>query len=219
MDARERYGDYEELLRAAIGALQASLWTCLPGYIVAFDAATVTATVQIGISGQVTDSSGNRTAVNFPVLTDVPVIFPRGGGCTLTFPINPGDECIVHFASRAIDGWAQSGGVQPPSDARKHSLSDAFVMVGAQSQAHKIGGISTSKTQLRSDDGTAYVELDPAGHIVNVVAPGGINLTGPLNVNGNTTFTGQVSANGKRIDQTHTHNGVQTGSGNSGAVN
>jgi hypothetical protein len=34
-----------------------------------------------------------------------------------------------------------------------HDLSDAFCIVGPQSQAKKIGGISTSAVELRSDDG------------------------------------------------------------------
>lgn len=41
----------------------------------------------------------------------------------------------------------------------------------------------------------------------------GINITSPK-----TTFTGEVWANGHRIDQSHTHGGVQTGSGTTGAV-
>lgn len=40
-----------------------------------------------------------------------------------------------------------------------------------------------------------------------------------LNVNGNTTFTGEVSANGKRIDDTHTHSGVEPGGGSTGTPN
>lgn len=43
-------------------------------------------------------------------------------------------------------------------------------------------------------------------------------INSDLAVNGNTTFNGQVTANGKRIDETHKHGGVQTGSGTSGAV-
>ena len=37
-----------------------------------------------------------------------------------------------------------------------------------------------------------------------------------LTVNANTTFNGSVTANGKRIDDTHKHSGVSTGSGTSG---
>ncbi|MFW8450019.1 Gp138 family membrane-puncturing spike protein, partial [Klebsiella pneumoniae] len=72
------------------------------------------------------DESGAQVSVNLPLLVDVPVVFPRGGGCTLTFPVKPGDECLVIFADRCIDFWWQSGGIQEPVDERMHDLSDAF---------------------------------------------------------------------------------------------
>lgn len=55
-----------------------------------------------------------------------------------------------------------------------------------------------------------------------ITGQGGIVISGnngsgnASSVTGNTNFTGQVSANGHRIDDSHEHSGVQTGSGNSG---
>uniref|UniRef100_C6BBR5 Phage protein Gp138 N-terminal domain-containing protein n=1 Tax=Ralstonia pickettii (strain 12D) TaxID=428406 RepID=C6BBR5_RALP1 len=222
----------------ALDGLRSGLWTSMPGIIQSFNAGAVTATVQLAIKGIVHAPDGSAQFVNMPLLVDVPVHFPRGGGCTLTFPVAKGDECLVVFAARCIDGWWQSGGVQAPIDPRIHDLSDGFAFVGFFSQATKIGGISTSTAQLRSNDGSTYVEVDPAGKVVNCVAPNGMTLTTPsvtvtgtiavknaggastaCAINGKTQFTGQVFANGHRIDETHTHNGVQPGSGNTGAVN
>lgn len=195
MDSRERYDDPEVMLRAMLAGLQSSIWTALPGAIVSFDAAAVTAAVQPGVAGQIKAQDGSTLTVNLPVLTDVPVIFPRGGGCTLTFPVAAGDECLIVFASRSIDAWSQSGGVQKPTDARRHDLSDAFVILGPQSQAHKISGISTTAAQLRSDDGSTYVELDPAGQIAKVIAPGGINLNGVMiDSSGNIVAPAKITA-------------------------
>ena len=216
MDSRERFSDLDEVFRAAIRSLQSSIWTCLPGSITSFDPVMVMASVQPGVSGQIKSPDGTLTSVNFPVLTDVPVMFPRGGGATLTFPIRPGDECLIFFASRAVDGWTQSGGIQPPSDDRKHAMADAFVLAGPQSQAKRLTGISVSTTQLRSDDGATYVELDPAGKIVNVVAPGGFHVTAPTS-----TFSGLVTATtdvkvGTISLKSHVHGGVQAGAATSG---
>ncbi|MEL6237015.1 MAG: Gp138 family membrane-puncturing spike protein [Pseudomonadota bacterium] len=215
--------------------LQSGIWTAMPGIIQSFNASAVTATVQIAIKGVVHTPDGKAQFANMPLLVDVPVHFPRGGNCTLTFPVAKGDECLVVFAARCIDGWWQSGGVQAPMESRIHDLSDGFAFVGFFSQATKISGISTSTAQLRSNDGSTYVEVDPTGKIVNVVAPGGMNLTTPtvtisgvinvqnvnsaptaMSISGNTNFTGQVSANGHRIDETHRHTGVTTGTGNTG---
>ncbi len=76
------------------------------------------------------------------------------------------------FADRSIDFWWQNGGVQESAAERMHHLSDAFAIVGPQSQAQKISGISTSTAQLRTDDGAAFIELDPGSHAVNVTTPG-----------------------------------------------
>src|SRR5206468_11453284 len=127
MDPRERFAGPEETLRAAFQGLRASMWTALPGYFVSFntdDPGNITAVVQPGAKGVVRDPAGNAAAVDLPVLPDVPVVFPSGGGCTLTFPLQPGDECLAVFASRCIDGWWQSGGSQLPVEPRMHDLAD-----------------------------------------------------------------------------------------------
>lgn len=232
----------------ALDGLRSGLWTSMPGIIQSFNAGAVTATVQLAIKGIVHAPDGTARFVNMPLLVDVPVHFPRGGGCTLTFPVAKGDECLVVFAARCIDGWWQSGGVQAPMDPRIHDLSDGFAFVGFFSQATKIGGISTASTQLRSNDGATYIDLNPSTKKVKIVAPGGFDVIAPLStfsagvtISGLLTFVGgmvgsaasgaaavfngilnvigQITANGKRVDDTHTHNGVQPGSGNSGTVN
>lgn len=217
MDDRQRWSDEEEMLRVAIGGMLSQLWTSLPGHIVSYDATSNTATVQIGVQGQLASPDEDPRSVNYPLLVDVPVIFPRGGGCTLTFPITAGDECWVSFACRSMGGWKQSGGIQPPNADRRHSLSDAVCHIGPMSQANKISGISTSTTQLRSNDGSTYVELDPAGKVVNVVAPGGFHVTAPT-----ATFSGLVTAAtdvkvGSISLKTHVHSGVQSGPSTTGA--
>ncbi|RQR87733.1 MULTISPECIES: Gp138 family membrane-puncturing spike protein [unclassified Burkholderia] len=241
MDSRERWDDPEEALRVAIDGLRSGLWTAMPGIIQSFSASAVTATVQIAIKGVVHTPDGKAQFVNMPLLVDVPVHFPRGGGCTLTFPVANGDECLVVFAARCIDGWWQSGGIQPPAEQRIHDLSDGFAFVGFFSQATKIGGISTVSTQLRSNDGSTSIDLNPSNHKVTITAPGGFYVNAPqsgfsgtvivqgllswLNgmtgsvvsgvaslITGTVQFVGSITSNGHAIDSTHQH----TNSGGSG---
>lgn len=179
MDSRQRISDEEEMLRVAIDGMLSQVWTSLPGYIVSYDASSNTATIQLGVKGELVTADQRKQAVNYPLLQDVPVEFPHGGGCTLTFPIKAGDECWVSFACRAIGAWKKSGGVQPANDPRMHDLSDAVCRVGPRSQANNISGISTAHAQLRSDDGSTYVDLDPSGQVVNIVAPGGATIQAP----------------------------------------
>ncbi|EFA9169035.1 translation initiation factor IF-2, partial [Escherichia coli] len=155
------------------GSVMSVLRVSMPGIVQSFDPDTVTVVVQPAIKGYEPDSNGINQSTTLPLLVDVPVVFPRGGGCTLTFPVKAGDECLVIFADRCIDFWWQSGGIQEPVDDRMHDLSDAFCIVGPQSQARKISGINTSATQLRSDDGSTYFELNPDTRKIKIVAPGG----------------------------------------------
>ncbi|MGV1608483.1 Gp138 family membrane-puncturing spike protein [Klebsiella pneumoniae] len=231
-----------QLAQAIMSAMRVSI----PGIIQSFDPDAVTAVVQPAIKGAEQDESGAEVSVNLPLLVDVPVLFPRGGGCTLTFPVKAGDECLVIFADRCIDFWWQSGGIQEPVDERMHDLSDAFCIVGPQSQAKKIGGISTTAAQLRTDDGSAFIEV-ATGHDVTVKtsgkltasADGGTEITSPeIILNGNVTINGNLSQGmgesggsatihgpvtvtndvtaGGKSLMTHTHGGVEHGNDSTG---
>ncbi|MDU1573279.1 MAG: Gp138 family membrane-puncturing spike protein [Pantoea sp.] len=241
-------GGEQQAMKVLSDTIFSMLRVSMPGIIQSFDPIACTCTVQPAISGQVADEAGQFKSAPLPLLVDVPVVFPRGGGCTITFPVKAGDECLVVFSDRCIDFWWQNGGVQEAVDPRQHDLSDAFAFIGPQSQAEVIGNISTSTLQMRTDDGAAYIELDPNSHAVNIVAPGGLNVTTPLakfsaavTINGLLTwmggmvgslatgtaakitgaieFIGSLKSNGKDISDQHTHSGVQTGTGDTGKVN
>lgn len=194
-----------QLAQAIMSAMRVSI----PGIIQSFDPDAVTAVVQPAIKGVEHDESGAEVSVSLPLLVDVPVVFPRGGGCTLTFPVKEGDECLVIFADRCIDFWWQSGGIQEPVDGRMHDLSDAFCIVGPQSQAKKISGISTSAVELRSDDGSAKLSLNPENGAISGTAPGGFNLNG-LKI----LPDGRLQLVDGSIVDKHTHGGVESGGSN-----
>ncbi|MBJ9593242.1 Gp138 family membrane-puncturing spike protein [Burkholderia seminalis] len=248
MDKLLRYGDLQAALHTAMRAQRAETWTALPGTIESFDVGSQTCTVQLAISVQVRADDGSVSSEPLPLLTDCPVQFPSGGNCTMTFPVARGDECLVVFASRCIDAWWQSGGTQEQAEVRMHDLSDGFALLGFRSRPRTLAGVSSTSTQLRSDDGTTYIDLNPTLQKVKIVAPGGFDVVAPLSTfsaavtitglltfvggmvgsalsgaaamfNGVLNVIGQITANGKRVDDTHTHNGVQPGPGNSGNVN
>lgn len=213
VSSQTRSGELSEVLKTERSVINNQLRVALPGIVQSFDPDTVTVVVQPSIRYIERDSEGNVSTHDYPLLTDVPVIFPRGGGCTITFPVKAGDECLVVFSDRCIDFWWQNGGVQEPVDPRQHDLSDAFAFVGPQSQAQKISGISTTSVQVRTDDGSSFIELMQGGNV---------NITTPLlTVNGNVQVNGTVNSTGdqvaKGISQTgHFHSGVQSGSSQTG---
>lgn len=213
VSAQTRSGDLSETLESTGTNWGGQLRVAMPGIIQSFDPDTVTAVVQPAIRSVQKNDDGTTTTSDYPLLVGVPVIFPRGGGCSLTFPVNEGDECLLIFSDRCIDFWWQSGGIQEPGDERMHELSDAFCIVGPQSQTQKISGISTSAAQLRTDDGGAFIEI-AAGGAVTITSPQ-ITINGPVKVNGAITSTGDQTAAG--ISQVnHTHSGVQSGGSSTG---
>lgn len=177
MDPRERYNDPEEVLRAALEGMQRGLWTALPGIIQSFNSGAMTVTVQPSVKAIIGLPDGSQQSVALPLLLDCPVVFPCGGGFTLTFPIVSGDECVVVFSARCIDSWWQSGGVQEQAELRMHDLSDGFAFVGARSQPRVISGISAAGAQLRSDDGETYVEVNNGE--IKIIAPTKVTVESP----------------------------------------
>lgn len=247
VSSQTRSGDLSATLSSEREITKEQIKVAMPGIIQSFDPESVTAVVQPGIRCVQRDNDGATITSEYPQLVDVPVIFPRGGGCTLTFPVKPGDECLLVFSDRCIDFWWQNGGVQEAVDPRLHDLSDAFAIVGPQSQARKISGISTTAAQFRSDDGSTYFEINPGTKKIKLVAPGGFDVISPQStfsekvtitglltwmggmvgslvsgtaatITGAIEFFGTLKSNNKTIDDTHTHEGVQTGTSKSGKV-
>lgn len=218
MDPKERLHDNEEATRTAHEGLVSGLWTALPCEVVNVYLNTakkaMTVDLQPTIMAKQRAEDGTVKDVKLPLLLDVPVMFPNGGGFTLTFPIKPGDEALAIFGSRCIDSWWQSGGIQTQAEVRMHDLSDAFCLVGPRSQPHVIAAISTTAVQLRSDDGSTFMEITP-DQKVNVTAPASMTFTTPLlHVTGEITTGGDVIANTISL-QHHVH-ANSGGTGNSG---
>ena len=192
MDQRERLESFDEALLTALDGRQAKIWTALPGIIQSFDADAITCVVQPALKAQIRNPDGTTQLVTLPLLLDCPVMALHGGGCTLTFPVAQNDECLVLFSSRCIDSWWQSGGVQAQAEFRMHDLSDGFALVGPYSQATKIANWSTTAAQLRSNDGEAYIQINPTSHEIDVVTPANWTATvgGEVNINvsGNATI-------------------------------
>ena len=263
MNRDEITADNLEVVRTIVSAAKREVHVALPGIIDSYDANAQTVAVQPGIKTRIRAEDGSTKTVALPLLVDCPVQFPSGGNCTLTFPVTPGDECLVVFADSAIDAWWQSGGVGEKVSVRNHDLSDGFALLGFRSQPRVLSNVSTSSTQLRSDDGSTFVDLNPMAGTLKFVAPGGLEIDAPTvkvnagtsvevnspqstfdgaltvkgvftflaglvgsaaegvaaTITGTINFIGTLTANGKRIDDSHTHNGVQPGPGNSGNVN
>lgn len=100
--------------------------TALPGTIISYDSTLQKATIQPSLKKSYLDG----TTQEMPILNNVPVIFPRAGGASLTFPVVQGDSCLLLFIERSTDLWKSVGGIVAPDDPRKFDLSDAVAIMG-----------------------------------------------------------------------------------------
>jgi hypothetical protein len=194
MDPRERINDDQEVVRMALDARQAKMWTAFPGILQSYDATKMTCEVQPAIMGRTQDrSTGEWTNVNMPLLVDCPVYYLSGGGFTITFPLKQDDEVLVIIANRCIDGWWQNSGQQPQLEFRMHDLSDGFVLPKVFSQPKVLNPApNTDNMQIRSDDGTMTIELTPDGKC-NMTVPNGTTLTSPwLHLTGDFRCDGEI---------------------------
>lgn len=171
------------------------LHTALPGIIKSFDG--YKASVQPTIMRVFVDKGPQP----LPLIEDVPVVFPGSGDWSVTFPINPGDECLVIFLERAMDYWYKSGGIQAPSRYRLHDLSDAVCIPGLRSLPNKLPAVQTDGIELRNRDRSTFLKLTAAGIQIKATS---------VAITGNVSVTGDIVAGGKSL-QTHLHADPQGG--------
>jgi hypothetical protein len=120
-----------ETINAAIKQFQAELNTCLPARIENYNHAAQSASVQPLLDRRLLTSDGSEPEA-LPIIPSVPVVWPRSGGASLTFPVRTGDTCLLVFSQRSLDRWKAEGGQVTPDDGRKHALADAVAIMGVQ---------------------------------------------------------------------------------------
>lgn len=196
MDRRERTPNMEELLRMAFDAMRGRLWTMLPGIIVSVDYTQMTCQVQPAIIPELGQPDGTLLPLPIPPLSDVPIQLPGGGGVFLDIPLADGDEVMIVFSARCIDGWWKAGGMQTQPERRLHNLSDAVVVPGLRSLPNA-KTMTGTVARIRTDDNSCYYELNPEDKSLTLVAPGGVTINGvTFDSSGNITNAANISNTG-----------------------
>lgn len=225
----EQTEDILASLRGLIQSEMVDLNTSLAGEIVSYSGGL--ASVRPLASKRFADGD----VLPFPVIHAVPVRWPvfNGGQCGVRGPVKAGDKCHLVFAQQAADG---------SDDLRRHDLTDAYALMMDNSATSQGGNESDMVMYF----GSAYIKITQGGK-VEIKAPGGVLIDTPdtentgtfltrgrftfLNgmigstasgvsavITGAINFIGTITSNGKSIDSSHTHTGVQPGSGSSGPV-
>jgi hypothetical protein len=185
----------------------------MPGIVQSFDASTQLATVQPAIRRIFITRDGDKETLvpdDLPILINVPVIFPRGGGFSLTFPVRSGDECLLVFCERSIDDWHETGKVKAPTTKRFHSLSDATAIVGISSLTNKVPDYDPVNTEIKKDDGSVSITLNNDSSL-DVYADSNISIDTPADIiancnNMDVTASSNITANCNNMDVTASSN-------------
>lgn len=208
-----------------------SVCTSIPGHILDFDPETQLAQVQIGV--QRVDING----VTFepPPLINSPVLIPGGAKFFIEFEINPGDECLIIFSQRCIDGWNETGGIAVNPILRFHDFDDSITIPGVRSQPNVRSNFQNNGIRLRNEDGSNFIWLKNDGTAEITVDT--LTINGNISHTGDQTTSGTIASNavtavtsvtapqvagttnvtfGGVSGTGHVHGGVEPGSGTTG---
>ena len=198
-----------EALNTILAEWRKGLYTAMPATIASYNPSTKRADVQPAIRTQLREGE----PILKPVLTNIPVLFPSGGGWALAFNNLPaGEPVMLLFSQRGIGHFKKSYGVENPSGG-------VMQMDGAVAIAG-FGALSIAPPDgiaLQNDNGTIKVDLSDDGCNIDIEGTGGANLKKDGSVdfaNGATITTDGdfVTKNGISLDS-HVHNivGVMPG--------
>ena len=146
-----------EFVLDAIDSKMLDIHTAIPGIVVKFDAEKQLADIQPALKRKFSETQIEP----LPVVTNVPVVYPRSSNSIIYFPLVKGDSVLLLFAERSIDRWISKGGIVDPADVRKHHLSDGICVPGLF-PSNKAFSVS-KKENLCIEFGDAILTLSQSG--------------------------------------------------------
>jgi hypothetical protein len=142
-----------EVIASHVRMVLESARTAIPGRVEKYDSATQTADVQPMVRNVLIDPDGNRLEESLPIIPNVPVAWPRGGGFFLSMPVEKGDFVLLVICDRCIDVWRAKGSEADPADLRHHDLSDAVAIPGLYPDTAPLNEASGTELVLGKDGG------------------------------------------------------------------
>lgn len=171
--------EFVEAVKNTVKKELTGIHTAVPGRIISYNSDTGLATVLPIMKYRLP----NGTSIDYPKVTDVPVLFPRTKTASIAVPVNQGDGCLLIFAENTTDYWLYG---QETATSLPFDLSNAICIPGLYSSANAAMKQACEEQAIVIDNGgvKAIVKQDA----IKLVAP-------EVTIDGNLVVTGTVSSN------------------------
>jgi hypothetical protein len=120
----------QDILQAVLDAHMTDVHTCLPARVIKFNPSRNSVDVQPVLHRTLETLDGETVDEPLASIPDVPLCWPRGGGCSVTFPIAKGDSVLLVFSEQDLGLWRANGEAAGTGDTRRHGLSGAVAIPG-----------------------------------------------------------------------------------------
>lgn len=198
----------------------------------------------VDVQPLVNQLDGWNNATPHGTIYHLPYFRLQGGTNAVIIDPQVGDIGVAVVEDRDISSVKANKAQANPGSKRIFDIADGLYMGGflngtpqqyVQFSTAGVAVVSPTKVTLQAplvevDASTSFTVNSPqSGFSGTVIVQGllswlagmtGSAISGVASyISGAVQFVGSITSNGKRIDDTHTHNGVQPGGGNSGSVN
>lgn len=86
---------------------------------------------RVHVKPQIRSLYSDGVIMDRPIIKNVPLQFPSGGGAYQAFPVKVGDPVLLIFTEDVIEDWLEDGKEQTPHVIRRFSINDCFAIPGA----------------------------------------------------------------------------------------
>jgi hypothetical protein len=149
---------WEQLIKLALDARLTDLHVALPGKVELWDNDSLKVSVRPMIKRAIETVSGGSKVEELPVIQNVRVVYPGGGGFAVAYPLSVGDTGVLLFCERNIAEWGRTGENSNPRDRRLHGLAGAVFLPGLRTDGDAIT-VATDGLTLGAADGSFAIKI------------------------------------------------------------
>ncbi len=169
-----------DVTRALIEQATDALHTSFPARVEAYDHEKQTVDVKPSIKFPFRQPDDTVTYEELPIITSVPVVFPRSAGWFVAFGLDVGDTVLVIVPELSIAHWRETDGESPyvPGDLRRHHLGDAVALPGVCVTSKALAHAPAKATGAASNAPAMVLGSDAAdGTRVTINLDGSVAIT------------------------------------------